>query len=421
MLIMTNENLFEVITRALNRINNSLAGHSERVAFQMMRMMEQCGRFTPDEICQAGWVALFHNIGNFRKNETVTQLFQKRHELDDMTRYTYLFLKHFQPQQPYVDMIPYHKFTPWKLKKAPIPKTIKLAAGCLQIADAMDLYGTLHPEAPLHGAVASLRHRYPPVVLGAVHRCYKRNEMYGPKWGNTMHNGLVELFGQAQMTKEEKKAQLKTLIRAMDFRSHCTALHCSIVVRASDVLAELCGLDEQARVEVHMGAMLHDLGKLAIPLEILESPGKLTGQDWEIMKSHVAITEEILKGQVSEAILQIAIRHHEAPNGTGYPRGLRGNQLTLQQRIVAVGDIVSALSEKRSYKPAFPMDEVMRILSDMAKQGKICAKVFDVLQQNQNRVYQEILDATQQATDDFDQIYIEYYRTKDILKTKYMI
>ena len=81
--------------------------------------------------------------------------------------------------------------------------------------------------------------------------------------------------------------------------------------------------------------MMHDLGKISIPFRILESSGKLEGEDWEIMKSHVGITEELLFGRIDEEILQTAVRHHETIDGKGYPKQIDGNSLTKSQRIAA--------------------------------------------------------------------------------------
>ena len=108
-------------------------------------------------------------------------------------------------------------------------------------------------------------------------------------------------------------------------------------------------------------------------------------------------------------LLQIAIRHHETLNGTGYPYGISGDQLTLPQRIVAVGDIVSALSEKRSYKPAFPIQEVMQILNDMCRAGRICPYVLQVLSDHQEEVYHTVLQAGQDIEETFERIYMEYF------------
>ena len=97
---------------------------------------------------------------------------------------------------------------------------------------------------------------------------------------------------------------------------------------------------------------------MAIPLDILESPGRLEEKDMRVMRAHVRITEMILSGLVDEEVLEIAARHHEKLDGTGYHKGLTEKDLTLPQQIAAVADMLSALYGKRSYKDSFDSGKI---------------------------------------------------------------
>ena len=118
-------------------------------------------------------------------------------------------------------------------------------------------------------------------------------------------------------------------------------------------LAKRMGLKGRALSDIYFGSLLHDLGKIGIPVEILEFPGKLSPQAMRIMRTHVELTGLILGPDVEEKIRKIAMRHHEKLDGSGYPLGLTAMDLSLEERIVAVADIVSALAGTRSYKEAF--------------------------------------------------------------------
>ena len=102
-------------------------------------------------------------------------------------------------------------------------------------------------------------------------------------------------------------------------------------IRDSTSTARILGMSEEQIRQIYYGALLHDLGKIGIPVEILEFPGKLSPQAMNIMRTHVNITEEILGGTIDPAITKIAIRHHEKLDGSGYPRGLKANELTLER------------------------------------------------------------------------------------------
>ena len=140
------------------------------------------------------------------------------------------------------------------------------------------------------------------------------------------------------------------------------------------------------KYNLYYGALLHDIGKIAIPLSILEAPGRLTPKEMDIMKKHVEITDHILTGIVDDDVREIAIRHHEKIDGSGYFRGLKGEQLTKPQRIVAVADIISALYGKRSYKEAFDIDKIKEIIKSDADNNKICPQVVGVALRNLIRI-----------------------------------
>jgi HD-GYP domain-containing protein (c-di-GMP phosphodiesterase class II) len=116
---------------------------------------------------------------------------------------------------------------------------------------------------------------------------------------------------------------------------------------------------------------MHDIGKVGIPDEILNKPGKLTPQEWEIMKTHAYVGYDILKGSDHE-ILQtaaiIALEHHEKWDGGGYPFNKRGHEISLHGRITAIADVFDALASERCYKKAWPMDKVLALFRE--EQGK---------------------------------------------------
>ena len=147
-------------------------------------------------------------------------------------------------------------------------------------------------------------------------------------------------------------------------------------------------LSGQDKYNMYYGALLHDIGKIAIPLSILESTGRLSDKEMDIMKKHVEITDHVLKGIVDDDIREIAIRHHEKLDGSGYFRGLKGDELTRPQRIVAVADIISALYGKRSYKEAFAPDKIKAIIQADADNNKICPAVVDVAVKNMESIIQ---------------------------------
>ena len=164
-------------------------------------------------------------------------------------------------------------------------------------------------------------------------------------------------------TQELEDSQLETLQRlalAAEYRDDDTYEHAERVGRGAALLAGLLGLGQDVVEQIRLAAPLHDLGKLAVSDTVLLKRGKLTTEEFAIIKGHVPAGESILAGSRS-AVLQLAreiVRtHHERWDGTGYPAGLAGNEIPISGRIVAVIDVFDALTHERPYKAAWPVSE----------------------------------------------------------------
>jgi putative two-component system response regulator len=135
-------------------------------------------------------------------------------------------------------------------------------------------------------------------------------------------------------------------------------------------LASALGLSKADQLSLFRGGYLHDIGKISIPDSILFKRGLLTDQEWEIMRQHTVRGEEICRPMKSLApVLPIIRSHHERWDGTGYPDGLRGEEISLLARIMQVADIYDALTTARPYKPAFSHDQAISIMQEEAKRG----------------------------------------------------
>lgn len=136
--------------------------------------------------------------------------------------------------------------------------------------------------------------------------------------------------------------------------------------------------------------MLHDIGKLSIPIHILEKKGKLTHEEFEIIKCHTIVGYNILSNMGIDDIRDIATLHHEKLNGTGYPFGLKGDQISKEARIVAIADLLSALIGKRSYKDEFSKDEVISILSNMSSNYEIDKDICNLVIENYDHIEKRV-------------------------------
>lgn len=145
-----------------------------------------------------------------------------------------------------------------------------------------------------------------------------------------------------------------------------TFKHSVDVATMAMIVAKTCGFSKLDIYEIGMAGLLHDIGKSKIPNEILNKPGKLTFEEFDLMKKHPTFGFEILKGRkdIAERVKQGVLQHHEKENGSGYPVGIKGNLINIFSKIIAVVDIYDALVTERPYKKAFsPRDAVEMIMS----------------------------------------------------------
>jgi putative two-component system response regulator len=155
---------------------------------------------------------------------------------------------------------------------------------------------------------------------------------------------------------------LHRLAIAAEYRDHDTFEHTERVGRTAAEIAAPLGLSTEQIELLREAAPLHDVGKLAISDSILLKPGKLTVEEYEVMKTHAAAGASLLSGS-SSPVLQmatvIAASHHERWDGTGYPAGLAGEAIPLVGRVVAVADVFDALTHDRPYKSAWPLEQAV--------------------------------------------------------------
>jgi HD-GYP domain-containing protein (c-di-GMP phosphodiesterase class II) len=154
--------------------------------------------------------------------------------------------------------------------------------------------------------------------------------------------------------------------QVIDSKSPYTSGHSERVTLFSDLIAEQLGLLDTRRRWLKRAALLHDIGKLGVSNSILDKPGKLDPDEWATMQMHAALTTTILSRIDAFAdVAVIAGAHHERLDGKGYPRGLAGDQIVLETRIITTADIFDALTADRPYRAAMPVTQALAIMTDM--------------------------------------------------------
>ncbi|MFZ6030303.1 MAG: HD domain-containing phosphohydrolase [Chloroflexota bacterium] len=173
-----------------------------------------------------------------------------------------------------------------------------------------------------------------------------------------------------QRTEELSRAYDTTLegwAKALELRERETAGHSRRVVMLTLRMAETIGIPAEERVHIHRGALLHDIGKMGVPDSILHKPGPLTPEEWQIMRQHPVFAYQLLHNiTFLRRALDIPYCHHERWDGTGYPRGLSGEDIPIAARIFTIVDVWDALNSDRPYRGALARGDVVKYVAEEA-------------------------------------------------------
>jgi len=171
--------------------------------------------------------------------------------------------------------------------------------------------------------------------------------------------------------EETRHEIIRRLGRAAEYKDNETGNHILRMSKVSRIIAEAKGLSKDECEIILNASPMHDIGKIGIPDKILLKPGKLDPEEWEIMKTHVSQGVEILEGHDSEllkAAVSIAQTHHEKWDGSGYPNGLKEEEIPIYGRISAIADVFDALTSVRPYKKVWPVEKAVELLK--SEKGK---------------------------------------------------
>lgn len=406
MQILSDRNIVLLIQRTLNHVDRRLIDHGKRVARLVADMLEVHGVFSKNEKRDICFSALIHDIGAYKTEEIDLMLQFETKNIWAHSVYGYLFLRYLSPLEKLAPAILFHHLDYEILRH--IDTECADIAQMIYLADRVDVF--LENGETINSKLQKYleENRDKKFSGKIIDLFWEAHSRFSDEKDADSNYFLTEDLYKATFTDEEIDAFLKMLIYVIDFRSHHTVTHTITTTTISKKLASLMGLSQQERMQVFYGAQLHDLGKVGIPVEILEFPGKLSPQAMQVMRTHVNITKEILGDCVDQTVAKISLRHHEKLDGSGYPLGLGGTDLSVCERVVAVADIVSALCGTRSYKESFPKEKVLKIIREMANAGKIDKDIVDIMEEEFDYIIKCVYEVSEPLVELHNKIGEEY-------------
>jgi putative nucleotidyltransferase with HDIG domain len=230
---------------------------------------------------------------------------------------------------------------------------------------------------------------------GSVFWVVLNARMVRDEQGNALYNeGLVEDITLRKQTEDQLKQSLErlkkavsttinVLLSALEIRDPYTAGHQSRVALLACAIAKEMGMDDDKIEAIRTAGIIHDIGKLSVPVEILSKPTRLTNLEYSLIKEHAQSGFEMLKDvEPSRPLAEIVHQHHERMDGSGYPKNLKGNEILIEARILSVADVVEAMASHRPYRASLGIDVALEeieknkgVLYDEAA-ANACLKLF---------------------------------------------
>lgn len=398
-----------MVQRALNCVDPRLVDHGLRVASLLDAMLEANGMIDATQRRAAYFIALLHDVGAYRTEEIDRMVAFETESVWEHSFYGYLFFKELSPLGDYAEVILYHHM-PYDQFTDQNPY-VKFLATALHVADRVDILLLEHPQADAAEVerllAASRPGLFSPEALALFSEAQRRFDMI-----SVLRDG-VEAPDRSHIVADPSgtgsaTSYLDMLVHVIDFRSRHTVTHTVTTAWVAYELALRLLGDQPSAAHVYASALVHDVGKIGIPLSILEKPGRLDDDEMAVMRTHVALTERILEDCVEPEMILPAVRHHEKLDGSGYPRGLHADELTLPDRIIAVADIVSALVGTRSYKQAYPKEKVLALLADQVAAGKIDAAVVEAMTRDYDAIMASVAAACLPVAAAYERVQDQY-------------
>lgn len=360
--------LVMAFSHMLDRVLPELAGHHQRVGYfsdKLAIALHMSERQRLDLVLSG----LLHDVGALPARVSADDLIFERDPESHSDAGSQL-LSNCPPLAHLARIVRFHH-TPWSC----IDKNDEAQhmAAIVNLADRMDVF--VHTVSDPEQRARCISNHFAPIC----------GKAFAPEHVAAMHKILYDPDVQAHLAEPSLPYKVddleplwlssgevlhfcKFIGHVIDYRSPFTATHSAGVAQTARTLGQLAGIPECNLDVLSMAGMLHDIGKLDIPLAILEKPGPLTMDEAAIMRSHAQLGEHWLNAIPGfETICRWGTLHHERMNGGGYPHGYRGNDLCLAARVMAVADVFTAVTEDRPYRIGMGLHKSLEVLGNMAR------------------------------------------------------
>ncbi|EEY51015.1 HD domain-containing phosphohydrolase [Vibrio cholerae] len=396
---------FFCIARALDSVGVDDINHGHRVGY-MAYSCAQAMEWSEEECQLVFALGLIHDCGVAQKRDFYRLLenMQPDNTQQHCVRGNEL-LSNCPPLAPFADAILYHH-TPWdELKNIAISDRNKRFAALIFLADRVDYLKELYPRDEYGNVTQEARNQVGLEIGRLSGSLFERDLVRTMQhllskefiWFSMEHHHIEAMghnlpptpFFEQKLGVEEIMSIAMLMANVVDAKSQFTFQHSQKVAELCQHLAKELGLNVEMQKALYLTGLVHDIGKLHTPEEILHKPGKLNESEYLCIQRHSTDSRYTLQMVFGQSVVcEWAGNHHERLDGSGYPRGLQGSAIDLPSRIIALADVFQALTQARPYRGSMSLNEVMNIMRHEVSCGRLDSQVFDVIVRNSRQYYQ---------------------------------
>lgn len=375
---ISSKNIFLLTRDTLKLIDKRIMKHGSRTGYIFYKMLQQRGGYEKFEMAELVMLATLHDIGAYKTDDVSRMLRFETKNYMPHSIYGYLFLKYLSPMDEKSKILLYHHIDYANMQD--IVYNYKDEAAFLALAEKIDLYNDALGERFDFSVLEKYSGtKFSGEALALFKSAERECDIFDQIRTERYEKELDELMDYIMFTNEEKKRYMEMLMYCLGLCSPEKVVDSVTSICICEELALRLYLDEKETEKLYYGALLHDIGMLAIPSDIIDVKRNLTPEETKVMRTHVEISERILKNRLDQEVLNIAAAHHERLDGSGYPRGLREASLNLSQKILQVADTVTGLVNERVYKQVSGREDVIMLLKEEADSKRFSRQVVDTM------------------------------------------
>jgi len=394
------------LSEAIDLVAPEINNHHKKVAYVSYNIAKEMN-LSDEEKRDIVLASILHDIGAFTGEERMRiklALFDDD-SCDQHAIMGYHLLRNFEPLANAATMIKYHHE---HFDKA--TDDIPIGSYILHLADRLsvlfdDQQEILEQIPRIMADIAQWQHVFHPETLVALRQVVKKEYFWIEACSFPINSVLPDRmrFLKKILDLDTLRDFAKLIAQIIDFRSRFTSTHSAGVAAVASELTAICEFSERECRLMEIAGFLHDLGKLAIPDDVLEKNGAFNHQEFNTMRKHTYYTYVVLsKIKGFEQAAMWAAYHHERLDGNGYPFHIKGKDFSKLARIMSVADIVTAITEDRPYRLGMSSEKAIKILYDMVDNGGIDKGVVEIVKDNFDRINNVRIAAQQTAAREYN-------------------